>query len=57
MLGKASTGKFRFAIVETSEEWDEERHGYVIQRSYGQVKGKTTLSQAIIVDRTKKKRT
>lgn len=57
MLGKASTGKFRFAIVETSEEWDEERHGYVIQRSYGQVKGKTTLSPAIIVDRTKQKRT
>ena len=57
MLGKASTGKFRFAIVETSEEWDEERHGYVIQRSYGQVKGKTTLSPTIIVDRTKQKRT
>lgn len=57
MLGKASTGKFRFAIVETSEEWDEERHGYVIQRSYGQVKGKTTLSPAIIVDKTKQKRT
>lgn len=57
MLGKASTGKFRFAIVETSEEWDEERHGYVIQRSYGQVKGKTTLSPAIVVDRTKQKRT
>ena len=57
MLGKASTGKFRFAIVETSEEWDEERHGYVIQSSYGQVKGKTTLSPAIIVDRTKQKRT
>lgn len=57
MLGKASTGKFRFAIVETSEEWDEERRGYVIQRSYGQVKGKTTLSPAIIVDRTKQKRT
>ena len=37
MLGKASTGKFRFAIVETDEEWHEPEHGYIIQRSYGQV--------------------
>ena len=57
LLGKASTGKFRFAIVECDEEWHEPEHGYVIQRSYGQVGGKTTLSPKIIVDRTKQKRT
>ena len=57
MLGKASTGKFRFAIVETDEEWHEPEHGYIIQRSYGQVKGKTTLSPAIIIKQTKQKRT
>ena len=57
MLGKASTGKFRFAIVETDEEWHEPEHGYIIQRSYGQVKGKTTLSPTIVVDKTKQKRT
>ena len=57
MLGKASTGKFRFAVVETDEEWHEPEHGYIIQRSYGQVNGKTTLSPAIIVDKTKQKRT
>lgn len=56
LLGKASTGKFRFAIVECDEEWHEPDHGYVIQRSYGQVGGKTTLSPKIIVDRTKQKR-
>lgn len=56
LLGKASTGKFRFAIVECDEEWHESDHGYVIQRSYGQVGGKTTLSPKIIVDRTKQKR-
>lgn len=56
LLGKASTGKFRFAIVECDEEWHEPEHGYVIQRSYGQVGGKTTLSPKIIVDRTKQKR-
>ena len=56
LLGRASTGKFRFAIVECDEEWHDEVAGYIIQRSYGQVRGKTTLSPQIIVDRTKQKR-
>lgn len=56
LLSKSSNGKFRFASVFTDEEWHEPEHGYVIQRSYGQVGGKTTLSPKIIVDRTKQKR-
>ena len=56
LLGKATTGKFRFAVVECDEEWHEPEHGYTIQRSYGQVYGKTTLSPAIVVNRTKQKR-
>lgn len=56
LLGKATTGKFRFAVVECDEEWHDDVKGYVIQRSYGQVQGKTTLSPAIVVDRTKQKR-
>lgn len=56
LLGKASTGKFRYAQVECDEEWHEPEHGYIVQRSYGQVRGKNTLSPAIIVDRTKQKR-
>lgn len=56
LLGKATTGKFRFAIVECDEEWHEPEHGYTIQRSYGQVNGKTTLSPTIVVDKTKQKR-
>lgn len=58
LLGRASTGKFRFAVVECDEKWhsDCEPAGYIIQRSYGQVRGKTTLSPQIIVDRTKQKR-
>lgn len=56
LLGKASTGKFRYAVVECDEEWHEPEHGYIIQRSYGQVKGKNTLSPAIVVDKTKQKR-
>lgn len=56
LLGKASTGKFRYAVVECDENWHEPEHGYIIQRSYGQVQGKNTLSPAIIVDKTKQKR-
>lgn len=57
LLGRASTGKMRYAVVECDEEWHEPEHGYIIQRSYGQVQGKNTLSPAIIVDKTKQKRT
>lgn len=56
LLGKATTGKFRFAVVECDESWHDDVKGYIIQRSYGQVQGKTTLSPAIVVDRTKQKR-
>ncbi len=57
LLGKASTGKFRWWQCECDEEWHEPEHGYIIQRSYGQVGGKTTLSPAIVVAQTKQKRT
>lgn len=56
LLGKATTGKFRFAVVECDEEWHDDVNGYTIQRSYGQVYGKTTLSPTIVVDKTKQKR-
>lgn len=57
LLTKSSTEKFRFAVVETDEEWHEPEHGYTIQRSYGQVGGKTTLSPLIIVSKTSQNRT
>lgn len=57
LLSKASTGKFRYSVVECDEEWHELEHGYIIQRSYGQVNGKNTLSPAIIVAKTSQKRT
>lgn len=56
LLGKSTSGKFRFVVVECNEEWNDNVKGYIIQRSYGQVGGKTTLSPAIIVDKTKQKR-
>lgn len=56
LLSKSNTNKFRYAVVECNEEWNDEKKGYIIQRSYGQVRGKNTLSPEIIVDRTKQKR-
>lgn len=56
LLGKSTTGKFRWWSCECDEEWHEPEHGYIIQRKYGQVGGKTTESPAIIVDKTKQKR-
>lgn len=44
LLGKASTGKFRFVVVEWDEEWKEPEHGFLITREYGQVRGKITKS-------------
>lgn len=57
LLSKATNGKFRFLVVECDEEWHDDEHGYVIQRSYGQVNGKTTFSPKIVVSQTKQKRT
>lgn len=44
LLGKASTGKFRFTIVEWDEEWKEPEHAFLITRKYGQIGGKVTES-------------
>lgn len=56
LLSKSNTNKFRYAVVECNEEWNDEKKGYIIQRSYGQVQGKNILSPEIIVDKTKQKR-
>lgn len=44
LLGKASTGKFRFVVVNWDEEWNEEEKAFLITREYGQVNGKVTRS-------------
>lgn len=44
LLGKASTGKFRFVEVEWNEEWQEPEHAFLITRKYGQIGGKVTES-------------
>ena len=57
LLTKDSGGKFRYAVVECFEEWNPVAKGFVIQKSYGTVRGKNILSPAIIIDRPKQKRT
>ena len=49
LVSKASTGKFRFAIVEWNEKWNDEKHGFVINRSYGQLHGKVTEAPEIVI--------
>ena len=56
LLSKSTNGKFRFVEVFSDENWHDDVKGYTIQRSYGQVHGKTTLSPTIVVNRTKQKR-
>ena len=57
LLTKDSGGKFRYAVVECFEEWNPVAKGFVIQKSYGTVRGKNILSPAIIIDKPKQKRT
>lgn len=47
LLGRASTGKFRFSVITWDEEWKEPEHGFLINREYGQVGGKTTKAPEI----------
>ena len=49
LLSKASTGKFRVAYLEWDEKWDEERKGFVITRTYGQLNGKMTQAPDIVI--------
>ena len=51
LLGKSSTGKFRFAVVFFDEEWDDIEKGFLIIREYGQVRGKTTTAPKIWIKR------
>ena len=57
LLGKASTGKFRFVIVEWDEEWKEPEHAFLITRKYGQIGGKVTESPKTQIEKGKAGRT
>lgn len=57
LLSRASTGKFRFAIVEWDEEWKEPEHAFLITRKYGQIGGKVTESPKTWIEKGKAGRT
>ena len=56
LLGKSSTGKFRWWSIEGDEHYYEGQ-GYLLVRKYGQVNGKTTEGPVISVPHGKAKRT
>lgn len=56
LLGRASTGKFRFWVCECDEIYYE-GVGYIIKRSYGQLHGKATFGPDITIISGKAKRT
>lgn len=57
LLSRASTGKFRFAIVGWDEEWKEPEHAFLITRKYGQIGGKVTESPKTWIEKGKAGRT
>lgn len=57
LLGKASTGKFRWWQIEWDENTYKEGIGYELIRTYGQVHGKITTAPSIYVLHGKAKRT
>ena len=57
LLGKASTGKFRWWSIEWDENNYEDGLGYALVRKYGQVNGKVTEAPIIYVPHGKAKRT
>lgn len=57
LLSKASTGKFRVVYLSTTEKWDEEKAGFVINRVTGQLHGKMTEQPEIVITKGKAGRT
>lgn len=49
LISKASTGKFRAVYLEWNEQWDDKRNGYVITRTYGQLRGKMVKAPDIVI--------
>lgn len=56
LLGKSSTGKFRWWCIEFDEDWYEGQ-GYCLKRTYGQLNGKVTEGPLIYIPKGKSTRT
>ena len=57
LLSSASTCKLRVVYLSTSEEWDEEKAGFVINRVTAQLQGKMTEQPEIVITKGKAGRT
>lgn len=57
LITLSTTNKVRCVYLSTSEEWDEERRGFVIERRTGQLHGKYTQQPDIVITKGKAGRT
>jgi len=57
LITLSATNKVRCVYLSTSEEWDDERKGFVIERKTGQLHGKYTQQPDIVITKGKAGRT
>lgn len=57
LITLSATNKVRCVYLTTTEEWDEERAGFVIERKTGQLHGKYTQQPDIVITKGKAGRT
>lgn len=53
LISKSSIGKIRVVYLSTSEEWNEELHGFTIERRHGQLMGKMQNAPTIVITKGK----
>lgn len=53
LISKSATGKIRVVYLTTSEEWNEELHGFTIERRHGQLFGKMQDAPTIVITKGK----
>lgn len=57
LISLSATGKIRVVYLSTSEEWNDELHGYTIERRHGQFLGKMQDAPTIVITKGKAGRT
>ena len=57
LISLSATGKIRVVYLSTSEEWNDELHGYTIERRHGQLLGKMQDAPTIVITKGKAGRT
>lgn len=57
LISLSATGKIRVVYLSTSEEWNDELHGYTIERRHGQFLGKIQDAPTVVITKGKAGRT